>query len=199
MRLSRSPLLLELLLLVILIICYAATSNAQQFVTPTTSGGSCPQECRGPAGPKGDPGPRGPAGPAGPQGPAGPAGPAGPKGESAPPVVVPPLPSFDLGVHGLTFLPGATRLVGGRWQLLTYEVSTRTALVIDLASCVALVHPNFDAGIGAPLQWQQVQWVTDADSIWLHQGAMWSFRWTSRLSLNLNAIRIDDPRRVSRS
>lgn len=142
-------------------------------------------------------GPPGPAGPMGPQGPMGPRGPQGPAAErpELPPIV--PLPGFDLGVHGFHFLPGDLRLVNGRWQMLTYESTFRAAMLLDIASCVAQVHLAFDAGLGAPLLWQNVRWVTDTESVWWHNGAMWSWTWeTSRpglLTVNLNAIRRDDP------
>lgn len=185
------------------LLALASTSvQAQQLQTwqqPTECKVECPAGPPGPKGPKGDKGDRGPAGPQGPQGPMGPAGERGPKGEKGDPgtpPALPPLPMFDIGVHGFNFLPGDLRVVGGRWQLLTYETTTKTALLIDIGTCVAQARLNFDAGIGAPLSWGSVRWVNDRDSVWWHQGAMWSFRWTDAgvLTVNLNAMRFDDPK-----
>ena len=179
--------------IVILLALSLSSVQAQQLRTWEQ-----PKECKvecpaGPPGPKGDPGPRGP------QGPAGPAGPRGPEGPQGPPGVVPalpPLPAFDIGVHGFTLLPGDLRVLGGRWHLLTYETTQRAALLVDLTTCVAQVRFNFDAGIGAPLTWNAVRWVTDTDSVWSHGGAMWSFRWggPGAVVVNLNALRFDDPK-----
>lgn len=175
--------------IVVLVALAASSVQAQQFTTQTWKPPTeCKVEC--PAGP---PGPRGPQGPAGPKGPPGPQGPQGPKGE---PPALPPLPPFDLGVHGFNFLPGDLRVVDGRWKLMTYETTTKAALVVDLATCIAQVHPAFDAGIGAPLTWAAVRWVTDVDSVWTHGGALWSWRWTGAgtVTMNLNALRFNDPK-----
>lgn len=201
---------LLLTLLAIVIVIIAAKASFGQTIAFNTQT-SCPKECRGekgdpgpagprgpqgPAGPKGDPGPAGPRGADGNPGPQGPAGPQGPKGDPGSTPVLPPLPAFDLGVHGFNFLPGDLRVVNGRWMLLTYETTNRAALMIDLATCVAQVHPGFDAGIGAPLMWSNVRWVTDLDAVWTHSGAMWSHRWdvSKTVTLNLNAFRFDDPK-----
>lgn len=179
----------------IVILALAATSvQAEQFTTQTWKPPTeCKVEC--PAGP---PGPPGPPGPSGPKGEPGPPGPQGPKGEPGTPPELPPLPPFDLGVHGFNFLPGDYRVIGGRWMLLTYETTTRSAILLDIASCVAQVHPAFDAGLGAPLTWGNVRWLTDLDSVWHHGGAMWSWRWNPArpglLTLNLNAMRFNDPK-----
>jgi hypothetical protein len=174
-----------LLVLISGILSSTASAQTPMFSTPPTQT-SCPADCKGE---KGDTGPRGP------QGPEGPRGAQGPPGRYVPPIV-PPLPGFDLGVHGFIFLPGETRLVNGQWMLLTYEKTSQSALMIDLSTCMAQVHMRFDAGIGAPLTWGSVDWVTDQDSIWYHEGAMWSHRWDpSRvIHLNLNALRFDDPK-----
>lgn len=168
------------------VLLLASAVEAQTFEPASTSKPPACTTC--PPGPKGDPGPRGPQGPAGPR---------GPKGDPWT-LVVPPLPPFDLGVHGFNFLPGAMRVVGGRWMLLTYETTLKAAVLLDIETCVAQVHPTFDAGIGAPLTWADVQWVTDLDSVWSHGGALWSWRWnTARpglLVLNLNALRFSDPK-----
>ncbi len=173
----------------LVVLALAATSvQAEQFTQTWKPPTECKVECpAGPPGPKGNPGPPGPQGPQ---------GPPGPPGKPAPPPELPPLPPFDLGVHGFHFLPGDLRVVGGRWMLLTYETTTRSALVLDIATCVAQVHPAFDAGIGAPLTWGSVKWATDADSIWWHGGAMWSWRWTGAgtVTMNLNALRFNDPK-----
>lgn len=109
---------------------------------------------------------------------------------------VPPLPAFDLGVHGFHFLPGDLRVIDGRWVLLTYETTQRAAVRLDLASCVAQVHLGFTAGLPAPLTWSSVQWATDVDSVWWHAGAMWAWRWDARqtVTLDLHALTFDDPR-----
>lgn len=181
-------------------------ATAQTRSQPTTATTTTPTPCvtcqtkvgpKGETGPKGEPGPRGPQGPQGPQGPR---GPQGPKGDPGVVVVVPPppLPPFDLGVHGFHFLPGALRVVGGRWTLLTYETTLKAAVLLDIATCVAQVHLNFDAGLGALLAWQHVQWVTDLDSVWTHGGALWSWRWDvarpGLVTMDLNALRFTDPR-----
>lgn len=162
----------------------AQTSSIYTWKPPT----ECKVEC--PAGPPGPPGPRGPKGEPGPPGPQGPPGPP------APPVVVPPLPPFDLGVHGFAFLPGKLRVIDGRWKLLTYEQTSKAAILLDIATCVAQVHLGFDAGIGAPLTWGSVEWPTDLDTVWWHGGAMWSWRWTGAgtVTMNLNALRFNDPK-----
>lgn len=208
--------LLITLAAIVLVILGARASFGQTaplFSTPATQT-SCPAGCKGevgprgpagpqgPAGPKGDSGPAGPRGvdgkpgPQGPAGPQGPTGPQGPKGDPGGTPVLPPLPGFDLGIHGFNFLPGDLRVVNGRWRLLTYETTTRAALMIDLATCVAQVHAGFDAGIGSPLMWSNVRWVTDLDAVWTHSGALWSHRWdpSKTVLLNLNALRFDDPR-----
>lgn len=191
---------------IVLILCAFVSTAIDTATAQVPTFNTTPNECRvdcpaGPRGPKGDPGPRGPAGPsgpAGPQGPTGPQGPQGPKGEPGGTPTVPPLPPFDLGVHGFNFLPGDLRVIGGRWKLLTYETTTKSAVLLDIASCVAQVHPMFDAGIGAPLTWGSVRWVTDLDSIWLHGGAMWSWRWDGArpgmLTLNFNTLTFNDPK-----
>lgn len=169
-------------LFVVLVVLLCADVASAQFVAPKEPPPVCTVECpAGPHGPKGDPGPRGPKGDPGPP---------------AVPPVVPPLPPFDLGVHGFHFLPGDLRVVNGRWMLLTYETTQKAAVLLDIATCVAQVHPHFDAGIGAPLTWGSVRWVTDADSVWWHAGALWSWRWNaaSTVTLNLNAWRFDDPK-----
>lgn len=83
-------------------------------------------------------------------------------------------------------------------MLLTYETTLKAAVLLDVATCVAQVHQAFDAGIGAPLTWGSVRWVTDRDSVWWHGGALWSHRWdTTRpglVTINLNALRFDDPK-----
>lgn len=165
-----------------------ATLAAQQFRTPKNSTPPPPPVCtvECPPGPPGIPGPPGPQ---------------GPPGKPAPPAPLPPLPPlppFDLGVHGFNFLPGDLRVIGGRWILLTYETTTKSALLLDVATCWAQVHRNFDAGVGAPLTWGNVRWVTDLDSVWHHGGALWSWRWDAArpglVVLNLNALRFDDPK-----
>ena len=106
------------------------------------------------------------------------------------------LPPFDLGVHGFAFLPGKLRVIDGRWKLLTYEQTSKAAILLDIATCVAQVHLGFDAGIGAPLTWGSVEWPTDLDTVWWHGGAMWSWRWTGAgtVTMNLNALRFNDPK-----
>lgn len=185
--------------LIVVGLALTATSVQAQQLRTWEQPKECKVECpAGPPGPKGDTGPRGPSGPAGPQGPTGPQGPQGPKGEPGGTPTLPPLPPFDLGVHGFNFLPGELRVIDGRWKLLTYETTNKAAVLLDIATCVAQVHPRFDAGIGAPLTWASVRWVTDLDSVWYHGGAMWSWRLDAArpgmLTLNLNALRFDDPK-----
>lgn len=208
---------LAALLLAVAAAAEAQTTDPFRTNTPTTT---CSPGCKGDPGPPGPAGPAGPAGQAGPQGPQGqkgdtgpagpigPTGPVGPRGPEGPagkdgkdgkdytPAALPPLPAFDLGVHGFTLIPGKLRLVNGRWQMLTYEVTNKAALLIDLQTCVAQVQMNFDAGIGAPLTWNAVEWVTDADAVWYHAGAMWSHRWNpaKSITINLNGLRFDDPK-----
>jgi Collagen triple helix repeat (20 copies) len=187
--------------IMIAMLFYSSAVGAQSFSTYTP-----PKECKvecpaGPPGPKGDRGPAGPKGAPGEPGPAGPAGPQGPRGPKGDPggsLELPPLPPFDLGVHGFNFLPGKLRVVNGRWMMLTYETTNKAAVLLDIATCVAQVHPAFDAGIGAPLSWSSLSWETDRDSVWYHGGAMWSWRWDAArpglLVLNLNAFTFNDPK-----
>lgn len=152
-----------------------------------------PKECKvecpaGPPGPKGDPGPRGPKGEPGPRGPQGPPG-VTPE--------LPPLPPFDLGVHGFDFSTLAFRVVDGRWMVLAFERVTRTAILLDPATCIAQTHPGFTAGIGAPLDFDRVEWLTATGSAWFHRGSVWSWEWNPPPGspvLNLNALRFDDPK-----
>lgn len=107
---------------------------------------------------------------------------------------MPLLPAFDLGVHGFAFLPGDYRVINGKWMLLTYETTTRSALMLDLTTCIAQVHPRFDAGIGGALLWSDVRWVTDLDAAWTHGGAIWSHRWdeSKTITVDLHALTFTD-------
>jgi len=107
----------------------------------------------------------------------------------------PALRPFDLGVHGFDFTAAEFRIVDGRWMVLAFERTTRTAILLDPATCLAQVHLNFDAGLGAPLLFERVQWLTPDTSVWWHGGALWSWRWQAGLpTVNLHALTFNDPR-----
>ena len=168
---------------VLVILAFAASVQAQELRTWAPPPNKCEVKCpAGPPGPKGDPGDPGPAGP---QGPPGPQGPRGPKGDPADPGPR-TLPPFDLGIHGVNLAVRAVVQDGPATYLLVYEPTVRAAALVDLATGLAQVVYNFDAGIGVDAEGRSITFddvtVLRARAFaWWHRGAVWSHNWDEGL------------------
>jgi hypothetical protein len=136
-----------------------------------------------------------PAGPAGPQGPAGPRGPAGPQGIPGPPGVslTPPsgprtLRPFDLAIRGVAINASAVVKDGAQTYLLVYSAQLKAAALIDVATGLAQIQAQFDAGVGPHpkhpgelVPFDKVEVLAPRSFAWWHRGAVWSYDWDSSL------------------